>query len=68
MTTKDQGHVIFHGPIATHDVTCPIYGCPNPAVLDFGSPGIFQPCWSCQDSGFHTVRQPPRRWWQFWRR
>lgn len=65
MTTQEQGNVVYHGPMAEHDVTCPIYGCPNKAVLEFGSPGIFQPCWKCQEKyGFKTVKMGKiARWW-----
>lgn len=67
--TKKQANVVYYGPMATHDAICPIYGCSRSAVLEFGSPGIFQPCWKCQAKGFVTVRRTVRRkpWWNFWR-
>ncbi len=54
--TEKQANVQYIGPTATHDAGCPIYGCPNKAVLEFGSPGVFQPCWSCQKEGFETIQ------------
>lgn len=65
MTTKEQGNVVYHGPLATHDVTCPVYGCTNSAVLEYGSPGIFQPCWWHQEKGgLKTVKMGRiAQWW-----
>jgi hypothetical protein len=61
--TEEQANLVYHGPAATHEVVCPVLGCTNSAVLEFGSPGIFQPCWACQERGYVTKR-PRRRWWR----
>lgn len=42
------------GPWAMHDMACAV--CHDrKAVLDIGT-GIFQPCWSCQSSGWTLAR------------
>lgn len=46
------------GPWAMHDYACPV--CQErKAVIDL-SAGHFQPCWSCQEDGWHVARR--RRW------
>lgn len=66
MPTKEQGNVVMHGPTATHDVICPVYGCTNSAVLQISVlPSVFDPCWKCQDKhGLRTVKLGKiSRWW-----
>lgn len=66
MTTKEQAGVVMHGPAATHDVVCPVYGCTNSAVLQISaSPSVFDPCWECQDKhGLRTMKLGRfGRWW-----
>ena len=65
--TEEQANVVYHGPMAEHDAVCPVYGCTRSAVLEYGSPGIFQPCWKHQDKGFVTSRPEPKKWWQLWK-
>ena len=64
MATDEQANVRYHGPLATHDIPCAVYGCPNKAVLEFGSPGTFQPCWSHVRAGW-KLSPPRKRWWQW---
>jgi hypothetical protein len=61
MATDEQVNVKYMGPIATHDMPCPVYGCPNKAVLEFGTPGMFQPCWTCQQLGWRLIQLPRNR-------
>lgn len=50
-------HVEPYGPLVTHDFPCPIYGCPNHAVLDLSkAPSEFHPCWEHQKEGYRTVK------------
>lgn len=62
-----QAVVEYTGPFAEHDMPCAVYGCANPAVLLFGSPGTFQPCWSCQRKGYALVRRSTSRLARLWR-
>jgi hypothetical protein len=57
-----QPRVKYHGPAAVHDMACCVYGCKNPAVLEFGSPGAFRPCWEHQREGYRLLRPGERRW------
>lgn len=50
--------VHVHGPAAEHNMPCCVCGKKH-AVL-YLSRGTFQPCWSCQEQGWRTVRLP--RW------
>jgi hypothetical protein len=64
--TDEQANVVYHGPLAEHDAVCSVYGCTESAVLEFGNPGIFQPCWEHQAKGFVTT-WPKRKWWRRWK-
>lgn len=58
--------VLNGGLYASHDMSCPIHGCAESAVLDL-SDGIFQPCWKHQGKGFLTVKLGPvMRWLVGW--
>lgn len=56
----EQAGLVFHGPICTHDVHCLIHGCENKAVFEFGTPGMFTPCWECRAEGFGVTRPEKR--------
>ncbi|MDP9438289.1 MAG: hypothetical protein M3P49_06050 [Actinomycetota bacterium] len=53
--------VVHHGPAADHDMPCCVYGCENPAVLEFGAPGTFTPCWEHQREGYTLVTPHKKR-------
>ncbi len=42
-------------------MSCCVYGCENPAVLEFGAPGTFTPCWEHQREGYTLVTPHKKR-------
>jgi len=48
-------------PFASHNMPCPICR-EKPAVLSMNE-GTFQPCWSCQRTGWVTVKAIGWRRW-----
>lgn len=44
------------GPWANHDMACSVCG-ENHAVLMLYK-GTFQPCWSCMEKGYFTIKVP----------
>jgi hypothetical protein len=54
--------VVFHGPIATHDMPCACCHA-KPAVYEFDG-GVFAPCWDCQHYGWELRKRKPRTWFK----
>lgn len=46
--------IIFHGPVAEHDMPCAVCHS-NPAVYNFDG-AIFEPCWQCQSYEWRLVK------------
>ena len=51
----------IHGPVATHDVPCPVFFLEQPAVYDLNN-GVFRPSWAAQAKGWQLVCA--NTWWK----
>lgn len=58
-TRKPFLHV--DGPIAFHDVPCPVFYLEQPAVYDINN-GVFRPSWAAQTKGWQLVHADT--WWK----
>lgn len=54
-------NVVYHGPVAEHDMACPVFFSQYPAVLDMHR-GVFEPSWQAQAKGWRLVQA--RTWFQ----